>query len=364
MGFAIFANSARVVVAGRTKLSVRAHLFPAHVLSLNRIPGVDVSSLSSACSLFIFAAVLSDFSRSRLRGGLTRTKQRKIQIRPLTAVMSSCCPTSTEEVLTLPIPSPQTPNLRATRAPGRQFVLSTITRKQAVVDSESGASPEIRVLVADRDPMSGDLLAHALAGDGICEAHAVNSAELLETLETRPTDVAVIASDLTLGPRNAFDLAHAVNRSYPNVQIVMILNQSDPDTVINAFRSGARGVFSRTQPMLQFLDCVQHVHKGYLWAGGEEAGYLLDIIRNLPALSPLTGINCPSLTERELQVVRLAARGKTNRAIAAELSLSEHTVKNYLFRSFEKLGVSTRVELLFYLTMRGHSFSPAGADAV
>jgi two-component system nitrate/nitrite response regulator NarL len=281
----------------------------------------------------------------------------------VTAVMSSCCPTSTEEVLTLPIPSPQTPDLQAVRAQGRQFVLSTIDRKQTVVDTETDASPEIRVLIADRDPMSGDLLAHALAGRGICEAHAVNSADLLKTLEARPTDVAVIASDLTLGPRNAFDLAHAVNRSYPNVQIVMILNQSDPDTVMNAFRSGARGVFSRTQPMLEFLDCVQHVHKGYLWAGGQEAVYLLDIIRNLPALSPLTAINCPSLTERELQVVRLAATGKTNRAIAAELSLSEHTVKNYLFRSFEKLGVSTRVELLFYLTMRGHSFSPAGADA-
>jgi two-component system, NarL family, nitrate/nitrite response regulator NarL len=263
----------------------------------------------------------------------------------------------------LPIPSPQTPDLQAVRAQGRQFVLSTIDRKQTVVDTETDASPEIRVLIADRDPMSGDLLAHALAGRGICEAHAVNSADLLKTLEARPTDVAVIASDLTLGPRNAFDLAHAVNRSYPNVQIVMILNQSDPDTVMNAFRSGARGVFSRTQPMLEFLDCVQHVHKGYLWAGGQEAVYLLDIIRNLPALSPLTAINCPSLTERELQVVRLAATGKTNRAIAAELSLSEHTVKNYLFRSFEKLGVSTRVELLFYLTMRGHSFSPAGADA-
>jgi DNA-binding NarL/FixJ family response regulator len=264
----------------------------------------------------------------------------------------------------LPIPSPHAHDLPATRVQGRQFLLSTIGRKQTAVETESIASPEFRVLIADRDPMSSDLLAHALAGRGICDAHAVNSADLLTTLETRPADVVVIASDLSLGPRNAFDLTHAVNRSYPNIHIVMILNQSDPDTVINAFRSGARGVFSRAQPMLEFLDCVQHVHKGYVWAGGQEAMCLLDIIRNLPAPSPLTATNCPALTDRELQVVRLAAKGKTNRAIAAELSLSEHTVKNYLFRSFEKLGVSTRVELLFYLTIRGHSFSPAGVDAV
>jgi DNA-binding NarL/FixJ family response regulator len=56
--------------------------------------------------------------------------------------------------------------------------------------------------------------------------------------------------------------------------------------------------------------------------------------------------------------VQCAATGQTNKAIASELGLSEHTVKNYLFRAFEKLGVSSRVELLFYLTVRGHSFGP------
>ena len=68
------------------------------------------------------------------------------------------------------------------------------------------------------------------------------------------------------------------------------------------------------------------------------------------------------LTLRELEVVKCAARGKTNKVIASELSLSEHTVKNYLFRAFEKLGVSNRVELLFYLTSRGHTFGAVRAD--
>jgi predicted transcriptional regulator len=57
-----------------------------------------------------------------------------------------------------------------------------------------------------------------------------------------------------------------------------------------------------------------------------------------------------------------AARGKTNKVIASELGLSEHTVKNYLFRAFDKLGVSNRVELLFYLTSRGQTAEPTRAD--
>jgi DNA-binding CsgD family transcriptional regulator len=56
-----------------------------------------------------------------------------------------------------------------------------------------------------------------------------------------------------------------------------------------------------------------------------------------------------ALTKRELEVVRQAGEGLNNRQIAEKLGLSEHTVKNYIFRIFEKIGVSSRVELLFYL---------------
>jgi DNA-binding NarL/FixJ family response regulator len=60
--------------------------------------------------------------------------------------------------------------------------------------------------------------------------------------------------------------------------------------------------------------------------------------------------------------VQCAAVGKTNKTIASELGLSQHTVKNYLFRTFEKLGVSSRVELLFYFTTHRHSFGSPRAE--
>jgi DNA-binding NarL/FixJ family response regulator len=112
----------------------------------------------------------------------------------------------------------------------------------------------------------------------------------------------------------------------------------------------------------EFLDCVEHVRKGFIWAGALETTLLLDAIKCIPSPDiAMAGASSP-LTERELEVVQCAAKGKTNKIIAAELGLSEHTVKNYLFRSFEKIGVSNRVELLFYLTLKGHSPGPATAD--
>jgi DNA-binding NarL/FixJ family response regulator len=219
------------------------------------------------------------------------------------------------------------------------------------------AGPAFRVFIADRDSMSSDLLASALVRNGRCQAAASQPADLLHSLSASEVDLVVIGAEVKSKSGDGFDLAHTVCSTYPNIFVVILLNSTSRDLVIHAFRSGARGVFSRQQPMAEFLDCVDHVSRGFIWAGRQETDSLLEAIRNIPAPSLVTGLGSPALTVRELEVVKCAAKGKTNRSIANELGLSEHTVKNYLFRAFEKLGVSSRVELLFYLTLRGHTFS-------
>ncbi len=226
------------------------------------------------------------------------------------------------------------------------------------------AIPAFRVLIVDRDSMGSDLLANALARDGMCEATAIQPTQLIHAISTSKVDLVVIGADLNSKPGSGFDLAHKVCCAYPNTGIVILLDQTTPESVINAFRSGARGVFSRQQPMTEFLECVMHVRKGFIWAGRTETDSLLGAFKNIPSPSLVTSPDSPTLTARELEVVQCAAKGKTNRAIANELGLSEHTVKNYLFRAFDKLGVSSRVELLFYLTLRGHTFSATKPEIV
>jgi two-component system, NarL family, nitrate/nitrite response regulator NarL len=230
-------------------------------------------------------------------------------------------------------------------------------------DSVCASGPRVRVLIADRDPMSSDLLANTLARNEQFHASAVHSADLLDALSANPVDLVVIAGDLSHKLRSGFDLATTIGRVHPAVLIVLLLSTPNHAGVINAFRSGARGVFSREQPISELLDCIEHVRRGFIWAGRQEADALLHALRSLPAPAVLAESEGAVLTERELQVVKCAATGKTNRAIAQELRLSEHTVKNYLFRAFEKLGVSSRVELLFYLTMKGHTVAGLAAEA-
>jgi two-component system, NarL family, nitrate/nitrite response regulator NarL len=210
--------------------------------------------------------------------------------------------------------------------------------------------------------MSGDLLVNALTHGTNCQAISIPALDLLPTLAAKEIDIVVISAEVQTDSGNGFDLAAKVGRSHRDVGVVILLHVPTHESVIKAFHAGARGVFSRQQPMTEFFDCVNHVRKGYIWAGKEETNSLIEAFKSIPTFSVMSTRDSPALTARELQVVDYAAKGKTNKVIANELHLSEHTVKNYLFRAFEKLGVSSRVELLFYLTLQGHNFSSEKED--
>ena len=93
--------------------------------------------------------------------------------------------------------------------------------------------------------------------------------------------------------------------------------------------------------------------RGQIWASAEQIDYLVDLVSQVPSLRVVNVQGSTLLTPREEQVVALVAEGLSNRDIAGELALSEHTVKKYLFRIFDKLGISTRVELVLYAVNHG-----------
>jgi two-component system, NarL family, nitrate/nitrite response regulator NarL len=223
------------------------------------------------------------------------------------------------------------------------------------------SNPLPRVLVTDRDCMSSQLLAEAL-GRYRYEAAAIVSSDLLAGVKARKAQVVVIGADLHSAPDRGFELASTVHKADPEIVIVMLVDQIDRESVINAFRSGAHGVFYRRRSVTEFLECVDHVSRGGIWTDKTQTVYLLEVFQNIPCPSASSFGTSPSLTRRELDVVKCAARGQTNKTIARELTLSEHTVKNYLFRAFEKLGVSSRVELVFYLMTNENGFGLGGSE--
>jgi DNA-binding CsgD family transcriptional regulator len=84
-----------------------------------------------------------------------------------------------------------------------------------------------------------------------------------------------------------------------------------------------------------------------VWANSQEMGLVLEALSTTPTVRAVNAKGADLLSKRELDVVRLLAEGLSNREIGERLKLSQHTIKNYLFRIFDKLGVSSRLELLF-----------------
>ncbi len=184
-------------------------------------------------------------------------------------------------------------------------------------------------------------------------ACAVNLTEVLAIAKSDPIDVALVGAHLEEGRGSGLRAVQQMRAIQPKTRAVVLLESSEQSLIVESFRAGAKGIFFRSQHHFDVLcKCVARVHAGQVWANSAE---LERVVEALGRSSPLTLTNMQGaklLSRQESRIVRLVSEGMTNREIAAQLGLSGHTVKNYLFKIFDKLGISNRVELTLYVVSR------------
>src|ERR1019366_8446853 len=192
-----------------------------------------------------------------------------------------------------------------------------------VMRSEEKRIDLISIAVADTTRIHTQLLAEAMKGDRALQvvASAPSSQELLEAAGRVPIDVAVIALALDDQPGRGLEVLREMRALHPDIKGVILLESSRPQDVLDCFRAGARGIFSRHDPLESLCKCIRRVYEGQVWARSVELGVVLEAL--------------------------------ANSEIAQALGLSRHTVKNYLFRIFDKVGVSSRTELVSHTMNRG-----------
>ena len=213
----------------------------------------------------------------------------------------------------------------------------------------------IGVLIADSNRMQAQLLTNALRrhpGFHITTC-PMDTISMTLAVNAKLPRVALLSVNPTAA--EAAPILRSFHLSHPGVANVLLADSFDRDLVVGAFRAGARGVFSISDSNLRLLcKCILRVAAGQIWASTEQLNYLMDLISEVPSLRVMNSNGNRILTPREEQVVALVAEGLGNRQIARELNLSEHTIKKYLFRIFEKLGISSRVELVLYALNNGN----------
>src|SRR5579864_1458866 len=211
-------------------------------------------------------------------------------------------------------------------------------------------SEVIRVLAADATRMNSQLLAAALERDKRFEVlDPVSDARgIIAAVAKEKPAVVVISAELDDDKRKGFEVARELRALHGETRVVMLLDSSERSQVVEAFRTGARGVFCRSESLMALARCIHCVSEGQIWANSKQLRYLLEALGEALPLRVIDARGAALLSKRELEVVRCVAEGLSNREIAQRLGLTEHTVKNYLFRIFDKLGVSKRVEVVLY----------------
>ncbi len=217
---------------------------------------------------------------------------------------------------------------------------------------EKAGSDFVSIVVADTTSIHTQLLADALRSDRGLQVVAAtsNSEELLAAVTRVPIDVVVLSHNLDDRPGYGAQVLREMRTLRPQIKGVILLDSSKPEEVLECFRAGAKGIFSKYERIESLSKCIRNVHEGQIWARSVDLDHALEALANTPLVRSTNHKGIELLSARERQVIQHVAGGMSNREIARALDLSPHTVKNYLFSVFDKLGVSSRTELL-YLTM-------------
>lgn len=168
-------------------------------------------------------------------------------------------------------------------------------------------------------------------------------AEAIETAIRSKPDVVIM--DVRLPDGSGVEACRAIRESNPDITVIMLTSYADDEALFASIIAGASGYLLKQTRGQAVVDAVNTVASGRSLLDPDVTGKVLDRLREARAEDPALA----SLTDQERKVMAGLAEGKTNREIGETLFLSEKTVKNYVSRILDKLGLSRRAEAAAYM---------------
>lgn len=207
----------------------------------------------------------------------------------------------------------------------------------------------IRILIADDHPVVREGLFAMLSrqsdfevvGEARDGVEAVNKAK-----ELSPE---VVLMDLRMPELDGVDAMNQIKSAKPNTKFIILTTYSDDDYIFRGIEAGARGYLLKDAPREELFKAIRAVHRGESLIQPVVASKVLDRLTELSRRAP----SGEELSERELEVLRLMAKGAANKEIGVELSIALSTVKTHISTIFQKLGVNDRTEAVTEALKKG-----------
>lgn len=205
--------------------------------------------------------------------------------------------------------------------------------------------PRITIALADDHPIFREGLRKLISAHPQFEvvAEAANGADALDRVRELRPDILLL--DVQMPSRGGLDtLAQLAAERLPT-KVILLTAAIDRADIVRAVHLGARGVVMKDSASALLYKCIERVVAGEYWLNRETVSDLIGALQTSQVAQPAPA---DRLTKRERQIVAAVARGASNKDIAAQLAMSDQTVKNHLSNIFDKLGVSSRLELALY----------------
>jgi DNA-binding NarL/FixJ family response regulator len=205
------------------------------------------------------------------------------------------------------------------------------------------SSSPIRILVADDHPVVRDGLVAMLAtqADFAIAGEAATGQEVIRQVDALRPDVVLL--DLEMPEMDGIQVLEQLGQENPELRVIVFTAYDTGDRILGALRAGAKGYLLKGAPRREIFQAIRTVHGG---------GSLLEPTVASKLLHQLQGEVEP-LTPRELEVLNLVARGLQNKEIAAQLVITERTVKFYVSSILGKLGAGNRTEAVALAAQKG-----------
>jgi DNA-binding NarL/FixJ family response regulator len=199
----------------------------------------------------------------------------------------------------------------------------------------------IRIVLADDHPAVRAGIRQFIERDPglVVVAEAGDGNQAVDLIRQHKPDVAVL--DLQMPGRTGLEVIAAVRHEYPGLGLMILTAYDEDPYIFAALRAGARGYLLKTAGPEEISRAIRLVRAGH---PSVDPTVTERVVERLGVTATVAQREEQKLSERELEVLRLAANGLTNRAIGLELTISERTVHSHLMNIFSKLGVGTRTE--------------------
>jgi two-component system, NarL family, nitrate/nitrite response regulator NarL len=209
----------------------------------------------------------------------------------------------------------------------------------------------VRILIADDHPIFRDGLRRLLEAESDLKVigEACDGAEAVKLARQLKPDILLL--DLAMPRQPGLEALREMSSGSPSspVRVILLTAAAEKKQIVEALQLGARGVVLKDSATQLLLKSIHTVMAGEYWVGRESVSNLVQYLRNLVQSSGEESRQRKfGLTPRELEIVSAVVAGYANKEIAEHFKISEDTVKHHLSNIFDKLGVSTRLELALF----------------